>query len=444
MANSPLSESPIERSARRKIRLNVILPAFLISIVAYLDRNNVSQAKLVMNGDLGFSETVFGFGAGIFFAGYILFEVPGALIAERFGARLWLARIMVSWGLLTGLMAFIREPWHFYWLRFLIGAAEASLYPVLYATVIPRWFTPAERPRAIALLLTSLQVSAIVGAPLAGWLIDRPMWGLRGWQALFVLEALPAVVLGVVVVFWLADSAESAWWLTPEEKAFVLRHVEQGNASLPASPRLSVREALTDRVVLKLAATYFLWMTGFWGFNTYTPSLLDELGWSHQQAGWLIAGAMVLSLLVMLWVGHNSSRTGEKRWHGASGMFLAAVGMYGGATNADPYVAYGFLCLAGVGVYSALGVWWSYPTTFLSGPAAAGAVGLINSVGSAGGFLGPYLTGFVKDATGGYGGAWTFLSGSLAAAGCMILTLNDRGDDHRSRSTVDSAAEAAR
>ncbi|MCC6508483.1 MAG: MFS transporter, partial [Pirellulaceae bacterium] len=375
--------------------------------------------------DLSLSETVYGLGAGIFFAGYFLFEIPGALIAERTSATVWLARIMISWGLLTGLMAWVGNEWQFYTLRFLIGVAEASLYPVLYATVIPRWFAPEDRARAIAIMLCSLQISAIIGAPLAGWLIDVPLFGFKGWQVLFILEAVPAVVLGIVVVFWLADWPASAWWLRADEKHYLTSLLEKRSQTQAAQHSMTVLQALTNRQVLKLSLTYFLWMTGYWGFNYYTPSSLKNFGWSNQAVGWLVALAMILSLLVMLWVGHNSSRTGEKRWHGAVGMFLAAIGMCGGTLSSNPHLAYLFLCLAGIGVYSALGVWWSYPNTFLSGAAAAGAVGMINSLGSLGGFVGPYLTGFVKELTGSYTSAWVCLAASLTTAGVLILTLKD-------------------
>src|SRR5262245_37275240 len=192
-------------SARRKAYLNIVLPLFVTSIIAYMDRVNLSYAALTMNDDLGFSDEVFGLGAGIFFAGYVLFEIPGALIAERYSPKWWLARIMVTWGIASGLMAFITTPWGFYVLRFLLGIAEASLYPVLYASCIPRWFGARDRPRAIALMLTSLQTSNIIGAPLAGWLIGVPFFHLQGWQGLFILEAIPAIVFGFVLVVWMAD-----------------------------------------------------------------------------------------------------------------------------------------------------------------------------------------------------------------------------------------------
>lgn len=412
----------VHASAKRKAYLNIVLPAFIISVIAYLDRNNLSYAKLTMNADLGFSESVYGFGAGIFFAGYLLFEIPGALVAERYSARLWLARIMVTWGVLTGLMAFVSAAWQFYVLRFAIGIAEASLYPVLYATVIPRWFAPGDRARAIAAMLSSLQISAIVGAPLAGWLIETPLLGMKGWQILFLVEAVPAVLFGFVVIYWMADRPRDAWWLSDEEETFLTKQLENDPTAKGHKSRGAVLSALKSKEVLKLSGTYFLWMTAYWGFTYYTPTILTDAGWSLREVVWLFAGAMALSLIVMLLVGHSSSRTGEIRWHGASGMFLGAVGMFFATLTNNAILAYLCLCLAGIGVYAALGVWWSYPTTFLKGAAAAGAAGLINSIGSAGGFVGPYLTGFIKDATGGYQVAWIYLAVSLAAAGALILT----------------------
>ncbi len=420
------SDSDIARSVRWKSYCNIVLPSFLISIIAYLDRNNLSYAKLTMNDDLGFNESQFGFGAGIFFAGYLLFEIPGALIAERFSAKLWIARIMITWGLMTGLLAFVTQPWQFYCVRFLIGAAEASLYPVLFATLFPRWFDSKDRARALAVMLGSLPFSAVIGAPLAGWLVDVTLLGYQGWQVLFLIEAIPAILLGLFISFWLADRPSSAWWLTNEEKRFLVDRQEKELTSNTHANNYSVIKALRDPEVLKLCLIYFLWLTGYWGFNYYAPSILKEQGWSNQNTGWLIAFVMTLATLAMFAVGHSSSITGEKKWHGAIGMFLASIGMILGPIIPNSNLSFLFLCFAGIGVFSSMGVWWSYPTTFLRGAAAAGAVGLINSVGNIGGFVGPYLTGFLKDKTGSYVSAWIYMSMSLLAAGIMMLTLRNR------------------
>jgi MFS transporter, ACS family, tartrate transporter len=414
----------VEASARRKAYTNIVLPLFLISIVAYIDRVNIGYAALTMNADLGFDPHVFGLGAGIFFAGYFLFEIPGALIAERYSPRLWLARIMITWGAISGLMAFMHTPWQFYLIRFLLGVAEASLYPVIYASCIPRWFPARERARAIGVLLTSLQTSGVIGAPLAGWLIGVPVFGLKGWQALFLIEAVPAVVLGFVVIFWMADWPREARWLTEAERQFLTEQFEREVAATVAARRYTVWEALKDREVLKLCLTYFLWITGYWGFNFWTPTVLKDVsGWSNAAIGQMFAVAMLISLLASAYTGHSSSKRNEKRWHGAFHMFVAAIGMGAGAFVHAPWMYYLFLVLAAIGTYAPMSVWWSYPTTFLSGAAAAGAVGLINSVGNLGGFVGPYVTGWMKQRSGSFTGAMLYLAASLALAGVLILTL---------------------
>jgi MFS transporter, ACS family, tartrate transporter len=413
----------------RKRLIHVLLPLFLGSIIAYLDRVNLAYAGLTMNQDLGFSASVFGLGAGIFFAGYVIFEIPGALIAERWSPRIWLARILVSWGLVSGLMGFVRSPWEFYVLRFLLGIAEASFYPVAYASVIPRWFTAAERPRALAIMLTSLPISAIVGSPVAGWLLGLRAFGWNGWQLLFLLEAIPAVLFGVVLWFWLKDWPRDASWLSSAERAHLTEAYQREVADKSARKHYTVGRALADPEVLKLCLIYFLWITGFWGYNYWLPTVLREAsGWSSLQVGWMIVIPMTLALGGMLWVAHSSARTGEKRWHGAAPMFVAAVGMGLGPFLKDPVLSFGCVCLAGIGVYSSFGVWWSYPTTFLSGAAAAGAVGLINSCGNIGGFLGPYLTGLLKDLTGSVQSAYIYLAASLVGAGALMLTLKSNRD----------------
>jgi sugar phosphate permease len=421
-----MDDPSLARSAERKAYLNVVLPLFITSVIAYIDRVNIGYAALTMNADLGFDPRVFGLGAGIFFAGYFLFEIPGALVAERYSPRLWLARIMISWGVVSGLMAFMHTAWQFYLLRFLLGAAEASLYPVIYASCIPRFFAARERARAIAVLLTSLQVSGIIGAPLAGWLTGVPLFGLEGWQVLFLIEALPAVLFGLILPFWMADWPREARWLTQPERELLTRQHEREVADKAAARRYTVLEALKDREVLKLCLTYFLWVTGFWGFSYWMPTVLKEVsGWSNSEIGQAFAVAMLVSLVASVATGHSSSKRNEKRWHGALHMFLAALGVGAGAFTRDPWIFLGFLTLAAVGTYAPMSVWWSYPTTFLSGAAAAGAVGLINSVGNLGGFAGPYLTGWVRQTTGSFAGALLYLAASLTAAGLLILTLRN-------------------
>jgi sugar phosphate permease len=418
-----MDNSAVAASAKRKAYLNIVLPLFIISVIAYIDRVNIGYSALTMNKDLGFTAQMFGMGAGIFFAGYVLFEIPGALIAEKYSPRMWLARIMISWGLVSGLMAFMHTGWQFYAIRFLLGAAEASLYPVIYASCVPRWFSSRDRARALAVLLTSLQTSGIIGAPLAGWLLGVPLFGFKGWQVLFILEAIPAVIFGFLIIFWMADWPSEAKWLTEEEKKFLTEQYEREVAAKVAVKHYTVLQAFKDREVLKLCAAYFFWITGFWGFNYWMPTVLKAVsGWSNLAIGELMVIPMTISLLTMLYIGHSSSKRGEKRWHGAIGMFIGAIGLGVGVFIHNPWISFLFVILAAIGTYAPFGVWWSYPTTFLSGTAAAGAIGLINSCGNIGGFVGPYITGWIKQTTGSFVGAWVYLACSLVMSGLLILT----------------------
>lgn len=423
-------QSPAAFRIQAKIYLNIILPLFLTSIIAYLDRQNLSYAKLTMNADMDFSDEMYGFGAGIFFLGYILFEVPGALIAERFSPKWWIARIMISWGFLTLLLAFIQNAWQFYLLRFLIGAAEASLYPVIYASVIPRWFVKSDRARAISILLTSLQLSAIIGGPIAGTLIDIEIGSLHGWQSLFVLESFPAMLLGPIIAYWMADRPSSAQWLSQEEKDLLEISLSSDIAQAAEPKQYSLRQAFRDTEVLKLCLIYFLWLTAFWGFNNWLPTLLKSMsGLSNTLVGWLTVIPMTMSLLFMLWIGHSSSITGEKRWHGAVGLFLATLGMTLGTFTDNKWLAFACLCITAIGIYSPMGVWWSYPTTFLSGAAAAGAIGLINSCGNFGGFVGTYLMGIFKQWTGSSEGGSRILALFMLVAALLMLTCKRQVSD---------------
>lgn len=422
-----MNGTAMSSSLDRKRILHVLLPLFLASIIAYLDRVNLAYAGLTMNKDLGFGPSVFGMGAGIFFAGYVLFEVPGALIAEKYSPRVWLARILISWGLVSALMALVRTEWQFYMVRLLLGVAEASFYPVAYASVIPRWYSPAERPRAIALMLTSLQISAIIGSPLAGWILSLHLHWIKGWQFLFLIEAVPALIFGFILLFWLKDWPKDASWLTQEEQACLERAYWEETDAKERVRKYTVLQALANAEVLKLCLTYFLWITGFWGYNYWMPTVLEEVsGWSTIKLGWMIVIPMGLSLLAMVLIGWSSSRTGEKRWHGAVPMFIAAGAMAAGTSAKGPVAGLIFVCFAGIGVFGAFGVWWSYPTTFLSGAAAAGAIGLINSCGNVGGWVGSYLPGFAKQLTGSFSNAYVFLCICLAAAGVLMLTLKKR------------------
>ena len=254
-----------------------------------------------------------------------------------------------------------------------MGAAEASLYPVIYATCIPRFFAAKDRARAIALLLTSLQVSAIIGGPLAGWCSESRCWGFKGWQVLFLIEAVPAIIFGFIIVFWMADHPRSAKWLTDEEKQFLTEQFEREVAAKGAVKRYSVVQALSDPEVLKLALIYFLYITGFWGFNYWMPTVLKSMsGWSNLAIGVVLAIPMLISLVASAYNGHSSSKRNEKRWHGAIPLFIGAIGLGVGVFMHNPVLAFFFVILANIGTYAPMAVWWSYPTTFLVGTCGRG------------------------------------------------------------------------
>lgn len=414
-------------SVLKRKYLHIVLPLFIAAIIAFLDRMNIAYAALTMNTDLGFSAQMFGMGAGLFFFGYILFEVPGALIAEKYSPRIWMCRIMVTWGIVCSLMAFMKTPTEFYCYRFLLGACEASFYPVIYATIIPRWFNTEERPKAMSLTLTSAMVSSIVGAPIAGWLLGFSIFGLKGWQVLFFLEGIPAILFGFALLYVLPDWPKDAKWLTEGEKRKLIEDYEQETVMKNAVKKYTLMEALLDKEVLKLCLIYFMWITSFWGFSFWMPTVLKSVsGWSNVAIGLVITIPYTIALISQVLVGSSSSRTGEKRWHAAIPMFVGAVGMGCAPFITDPLISLVMICLSAIGLYAGMGVWWTYPTTFLSGPAAAGAIALINSVGNSGGWVGPYLTGFIKDTTGSFQWAYIYLSFSLVVAGLLMLTLRKK------------------
>lgn len=410
---------------QRKRDLHIILPVFLVSIIACIDRVNIAYAALTMKEDLTWiTPEIFGIGAGIFFMGYLLLEIPGALIAAKFSATKWIARIMFTWGLVCVLMAFMETKTEFYIYRFLLGAAEASLYPVIYSVLFPRWFTPKERARATSLMLTSLLLSTIIGAPLAGVLLSTSFLGLHGWQALFILEALPAIIFAIVFFFWVKDRPDQVSWLNAEEKAYLTNMYSEEVARMNAQKKYSILQALTDRKVLKLGFIYFMWVIGFWGFNFWMPTVLKQLsGWSTSLLGGAIAIPMIAALIVQIIFGMTSSKTGDKVWHVAIAMFIGAIGLGLSPFAPNPTVALVLICLSAIGIYAAMGVWWTIPTTFLSGPAAAGAVGLINSCGNMGGWVGPYMMGFVKTHTNSFDLGYFLMALFMFIAGLTVLTI---------------------
>ena len=420
-------------SLKHKRDLRIILPVFLVSIIACIDRVNIAYAALTMTQDLNWiTPEIFGAGAGIFFMGYLLFEIPGSLVAARFSATKWIARIMFTWGLVCVLMAFMNTQFEFYLYRFLLGASEASLYPVIYSVLYPRWFTPAERARATSLMLTSLLLSTILGAPLAGVLLQTSFFGLHGWQELFILEAVPALLFAVFFFFGVKDRPDQAAWLSDAEKDYLTQSYETEKAKLQKVKKYTVLQAFAEPKVLKLCFIYFLWVIGFWGFNFWMPTVLKGLsGWSTQLIGGAIAIPMTAALIVQLIVGHTSSKTGDRVWHVAGTLFVGAIGLGLSPFAQDMGTALFLICLSAIGIYASMGVWWTIPTTFLTGPAAAASVALINSCGNLGGWVGPYMMGWVKTNTGSFDLGYFLMAAFMFLAGLTVLTIKYSLFGHR-------------
>ena len=412
-------------SLKRRRDLRIILPVFLVSIIACIYRVNISYAKLTMTQTLSWlSPEVYGFGAGIFFAGYLLLEIPGSLFAAKFSASKWISRIMFTWGIVSLCMAFVTTEWQFYLCRFLLGASEASLYPVIYSLLFPRWFTAAERARATSLMLTSLLLSTIIGAPIAGVLLEHSFFGLLGWQELFILESIPALCFAFYFFFAVKDRPDQASWLTDAEKEYLTTMYQEEQAKMQSVKKYTVFQAFTDAKVLKLCLIYFLWVVGFWGFYFWMPTVLKELsGLSTSLLGGAIAIPMTAALLVQLVISKTATKTGDKVWHVACTLFVGAIGLGLSPFAQSLPVALALVCLSAIGIHAAMGVWWTIPTTFLTGPAAAGSVALINSCGNLGGWVGPNMMAWVKVNTGSFAVGYYIMGAAMLVSGLLVLTI---------------------
>lgn len=418
----------LERGLQLKIASRLIPLLFVCYVVAYIDRINVGFAKLHLREVLGVDEgafgSVYGLGAGLFFIGYFLFEVPSNLVLHRVGARLWITRIMVVWGLVSMAMVFIDSVPLFYVMRFLLGVAEAGFFPgvILYLTY---WYPAEERARTIASFAIAGVVAGVVGSPLSGFILELDGLGhLAGWQWLFLLEGIPAVVLGLVVYLVLPDGPQQASWLSAEEK-IQLRTRLDADAARHASQRSHrLRDAFLSSRVWLLCLLYFLLNVGGYGFEMWLPSIVASFAGSRGlSVGVLNAIPYAVAAAAMFAVGTHSDRSGERRWHVAGSAFTSAVGFAFSAHLQNPYLALAALAVAFAGLKAALGPFWALGTSFLSGTAAAGGIALINSVGNLGGFVGPTLVGVVQDRTGSSVIALLCMGGALLAMGALALSI---------------------
>jgi len=414
----------LERATLAKVTRRLIPFLLLLYVIAWLDRVNVGFAALQMNRDLGFSPAVYGFGAGVFFVGYALFEIPSNLILARVGARRWIARIMITWGLVSASMMFVRSETTFYALRFLLGVAEAGFLPgIIY--YLTHWYPAAARARAVSWFMAAIPLSIVIGGPLTGLLLEmKGTLGLAGWQWLFLLEGVPAMILGVVVLFYLTDTPEQARWLDPEERTWLSARIRAEQSQAKSRHGVGLRQALLHPTVWQLALIMFACQSGSYGLTLWVPQILKGLsGLSDLHVGMISAIPYVCAAIGMVLIGTHSDRTGERFLHIAIPSTIGAIGFTASAFLLSPIPGMIALTIAAIGDLGSRGPFWSLPGRFLVGSASAGGIALINTIGSLGGFVGPYGVGLVKNATGEFTGGLLLLAFMLFASAIATLHL---------------------
>lgn len=423
-ANDAAADAALGEITLRKVGWRLLPFLLLLYVVAWLDRVNIGFAALQMNQDLGFSAAVYGFGAGIFFIGYALFEIPSNLILARVGARLWIARIMITWGILSVMMMFVTGPTSFYVVRFLLGVAEAGFLPgiIFY---LGHWYPAKQRAKAVSWFMLAIPLSTVVGGPLAGVLLGlNGVGGLTGWQWLFLLEGIPAVVLGFVVLGYLTDSPDKAQWLEPEERSWLAAKVAAEGRAAHERHGVGVGKALLHPTVWLLGFVIFACQCGSYGLTLWIPQIVRNLsGLGDFAVSMISALPYVAAAIGMILIGASSDRHRERFLHIAVPSAFAAVGFTLSAYFTSPVPAMLALTVAAVGDLGTRGPFWALPTRFLTGGAAAAGIGLINTLGSLGGFVGPYAVGLVREITGSFAGGLVFLAVLLLAGAIAALAL---------------------
>jgi ACS family tartrate transporter-like MFS transporter len=424
-----LNSRQSELAARtvRRITRRLIPFLFILYIIAFLDRVNVAYAALQMTSDLGFSPEVFGFGAGIFFIGYFLLEIPGAILVERWSARKWIARILITWGMATVLIGFVKTATQFHFARFFLGMAEAGFFPgiIVYLT---HWFRAGDRAKAMAMFMAAIPVANIIGAPVSGLILGLNWFGMQGWRWIFILEGVPSVIFGIWTIYYLTDRPAQAAWLTQEEKDWITSELEKEKRQTESRKRFSIAQALRSLPVMLLALTYLLGVTGSYGVQFWLPTLLKGLsGFSNQMVAVISGIPYVFMLFTMLFTGWSSDRRGERRWHTATPMFITGVMLAASVVWRDnTMLAIVLLSVATTCVWSFAPVFWSLPTSLLTSSAAAASIGFINSVGNLGGFAGPYILGFLEKRTGNSATGLLCMAAALILGGITVLGLHAR------------------
>ena len=414
----------IEKRTLRKITWRIVPFIMILYLIAYIDRVNIGFAAITMKEDLGFTASILGFGAGIFFLGYFLFEVPSNIILHKVGARIWIARVMVTWGIIAGGMAFVESSTSFSVMRFLLGVAEAGFFPgiILYLSY---WFPARNRAGVIALFMAAAPIATAIGSPISAALLEmHGIMGLAGWQWMFLIEAIPAVILGVVVFFYMTDRPEKAAWLKPDEREWLVKTMQAEDANKGGQQHHSILRGLANPRVLALALIYFGTSAGLYTLGIWAPQIIKELGVSSMTVGLLNAIPPIISVVAMILWSRHSDKTNERTWHVALACLTAAVGLAIAASTGSMFGLIAALTIVNVGISCSKPPLWSMPTMFLSGAAAATGIATINSIGNLGGFAGPAMIGWVKDQTGSFAGGLYFVAGLLILSTVLTLVLS--------------------
>jgi len=423
-ADYQASERTLAKAFRR------ILPfIFACYVISYLDRTNVGFAALTMNKDIGLTAEQFGFGAGLFFIGYFLFEIPSNLIMQKVGARIWIARIMITWGIFSMATAFVVGPKSFAAARFLLGLAEAGFTPGIYL-YFTHWFPGKWRAKVTAAFLVGIPVANMVGSPISGALLELGgLHGLRSWQWLLLIEGLPAVLLGIACLFVLADRPEKAKWLTDDEKAVLARRLAMEQRAIASKHGTTLRDAMTNWRVFVLAFINFCGIVGSIGVGLWMPQIIKQFGVEHTVVGWLTAIPYALGAVVMLWWARMANRAQNRVPYVAAALVIAAVALAASTALDAPALKLAALCLTVSGILAFQATFWAIPSTFLTGRAAAGGLALIVSVGNLGGFVGPSMIGAIKQYSQGFTAPLLAVSAVLLIGALSIAWLGDPGAD---------------
>jgi MFS transporter, ACS family, tartrate transporter len=433
----------IERRTIAKVSWRLLPLVALAYCIAYIDRSNISFAALTMNKDLGFSAYIYGWGAGIFFFGYFLFEIPSNLVLEKVGARIWIARIMITWGIISGLTAFIVGPKSFLVVRFLLGAAEAGFFPgmILYFTY---WFPAEYRGRVISTLFVAQPLANALASIVSAAILEMDgILGIKGWQWIFIIEALPAVLLGLVIFSVMTDKPALADWLTEEERSWLQACIDGENRRVESAGRMTLTRALADSRVVALSLIYLMSVTANYGIVFFMPQIIKGIGLSNMMTGLVSSVPYIIGTIGLIAWGWSSDRNQERRWHLIAASTLGAVGLAFAAWSGASYWALLGMSAATAGIYGSRAAFWPMPSIFLTGTAAAGAIALINATGNLGGYFGPFIVGWIKDSTNSFEAGLYFLAACSLMSAIIAFFAARAAGDPAARARADARTAAA-